>query len=157
MDEIGSELKLARESSGVSISEASKDLDLSELTIENIEDGKIGAFKDVFELKKILSTYAKYLGLDDKKIIDEFNVYLFEYTSKIPVKELEKTIEMQLKEENDSKKIISPYTKKETKIKKNYLILIYSIAVILLIIIVVWAVSELFIGNQATDTIGYYR
>ena len=36
---------------------------------------------------------------------------MFEYTSKIPIKDIEKTIELKLKEEDNTKKIASPYTK----------------------------------------------
>ena len=52
MNEIGSILKTTRESSGVTIEEASTDLDIKSVVLENIEDGKIGCFKDVFELKE---------------------------------------------------------------------------------------------------------
>ena len=99
MNEIGELLKETRESSGVSLNEASKDLDIKVEMLENIEDGRTGAFKDIFELKEYITSYAKYLGLDEKAIIDEFNEYMFEYTSKIPVKDIEKTIELKLKEE----------------------------------------------------------
>ena len=92
MNEIGEELQYARESSGVSLNEASKDLGIKVEILENIEDGRTGAFKDIFELKEYISSYAKYLGLDEQELIDEFNEYMFEYTSKIPIKEIEKTI-----------------------------------------------------------------
>ncbi len=154
MDEIGSTLKEARESSGVSLSEASKDLEIKEIILENIEAGKIGAFKDVFELKGLIHDYAKYLGLEEDKMIDDFNEYLFEYTSKIPVKELEKTIEMQLKEE-ETEKIVSPYTKKITKYNQKYYILIYLIIILLIIIAMIWAVKQVTIGNHATNVISY--
>ncbi len=158
MDEIGRLLKETRESSGVTISEASKDLEINELSLENIEDGKIGSFKDVFELKKIIYDYSKYLGLESDKIIDDFNYYLFEYTSKIPVKELEKTIEMQLKEENDeSKKIISPYTKKQTKVDKKYYILVYVLIIILVLLSVAWAVRQVTTARQSASVISYNR
>ena len=90
MDSIGSMLKNTRESAGVSIEEASEDLNINANFLLNIEDGKIGCFKDIFELKEYISSYAKYLGLDSEKLIDEFNEYMFEYTSKIPVKEIER-------------------------------------------------------------------
>ena len=45
MNEIGEMLKAARESSGVSLNEASKDLDIKVEMLENIEDGRTGAFK----------------------------------------------------------------------------------------------------------------
>ena len=92
MNEIGQNLKEARESSGVSLEEASKDLDIKPLILENIEEGNIGCFKDIFVLKDYIKNYAKYLGFDDNKVIDEFNEYLFEYTSKIPVEEIEKAV-----------------------------------------------------------------
>ena len=90
MDSIGSALKEAREQSGVSIEEASEDLKINAGFLLNIEEGKIGCFKDIFELKEYISSYAKYLGLDSDKLMDEFNEYMFEYTSKIPVKEIER-------------------------------------------------------------------
>ena len=64
MNEIGETIKEARESSGVSLEEASKDLDIKTEILENIEDGRTGAFKDIFELKEYIKSYAKYLGLD---------------------------------------------------------------------------------------------
>ena len=82
MDSIGSILKDTREQSGVSIKEASEDLNINEAFLLNIEEGKIGCFKDIFELKEYISNYAKYLGLDSEKLIDDFNEYMFEYTSK---------------------------------------------------------------------------
>ena len=81
---------------------------------------KIGAFKDIFELKDYLTNYSKYLGLDENKIINEFNEYLFEYTSKIPVKEIEKAVREQVKEEKDVIKIVSPYTKEVNKNQKYF-------------------------------------
>ncbi len=155
MDEIGALLKEARESSGVSIKEACNDLNFNELNIENIEAGKIGSFQDVHELKNIIREYAKYLGLDVDKIIDEFNEYLFEYTSKIPVKELEKTIELQLKEDHDEAKIKSPYTKKNTKIDKKYIIFMILLILALMFLVMGWAIRQVTIGTQITSVISY--
>ena len=52
MDEIGSTLKSTRESSGVSIEEASKDVNIKVEILQNIEDGKIGCFKDIYVFKE---------------------------------------------------------------------------------------------------------
>ena len=76
MDGIGESLRETRLSSGVSLEEVSKDLGLNVLILENIESGKIGAFKNVLELKSYISDYAKYLGLDSEALVDEFNDYL---------------------------------------------------------------------------------
>ena len=119
MEEIGNLFAKARETAGISLKEE------REAILENIEDGRTGAFPDVFELKKFVYNYAKYLGLDADKIIEEFNEYIFEVTSKIPVKEIEKQVSENKKseEENKEQKVISPYTKEEKK-KVNWLYLL---------------------------------
>lgn len=78
--------------SGLTLDEVSKDLEIPVLSLEQIEDGNIGAFKDIFVLKDYLESYAKYLGLDYEDVIDEFNEYMFEKTSKIPMEEIEKAV-----------------------------------------------------------------
>jgi cytoskeletal protein RodZ len=157
LDEIGSLFRETRESSGVSIEEASKDLNISELILTNIEEGKTGAFKDVYELKNIVVNYAKYLGLDEKKIIDEFNEYVFEYTSKIPVKELEKTIEMQVKQDDNKNKIVSPYTSQKKKINKWYFAILYILILLLIIVALVWSIKQVTIGSKETTVISYRK
>ncbi len=154
MDEIGLSLREERERAGVSIQEASKDLGLSEIILENIESGKIGAFKDVLELKNHITNYAKYLGLDADKFVDEFNDYLFEYTSKIPVKELEKTIELQLKNNNKEEKICSPYTKNRV-ISQKYFVLIIILIILLVAGVIIWSVKQVTFGSRVTSTISY--
>ena len=153
MDSIGSLLKETRESSGVTIEEASQDLDIKENYLLNIEDGKIGCFKDIFELKSYITNYAKYLGLDGDNLIDEFNEYMFEYTSKIPVKEIERQAQIQAKEE--SNKISSPYTRKPMKYKRSSYIAIYLIIFLLVVLAIVWSVKQITIDNHTTSEIGY--
>ena len=157
MNEIGEILKSARESSGVSLNEASKDLGIKEEILENIEDGRTGAFKDIFGLKEYITSYAKYLGLDDKNLIDEFNEYMFEYTSKIPVKDIEKTIELKLKEEKKENhdEIVSPYTKESKKYNSWVYIVIYVFIFLMICIAVFWSVKQVTINKNITDTISY--
>ena len=90
--EVGENLKAAREISGVTIDEASSDIGIPVILLEQIEEGNMGSFKDIFELKKYIKDYAKYLGLNQDDVIDEFNTYLFETTSKIPMDEIEKAV-----------------------------------------------------------------
>ena len=89
MKEIGLKLKLKREENGVSIEEAASDLNMRVSQLLSIEEGKKEDFKDVFSLKYFIRDYAKYLGLDGEKILDDFNEYLFEETSKISLEEIE--------------------------------------------------------------------
>ena len=101
LKEIGEALKEARENIGISIEEAANDLKLRPSQIENLEAGNREAFKDVFYLKYFIRDYSKYLGLNYEDMIDEFNEYLFECTSK---KKLEK------KQKKQTNVIKSPYT-----------------------------------------------
>ena len=156
MNEIGEEIHYERESSGVSLNEASKDLNIKVEILENIEDGRTGAFKDIFELKEYISSYAKYLGLNEEELIDEFNEYMFEYTSKIPIKEIEKTIELKIKEEKkEDDEIASPYTKKTKKYNKWVYITIYALIFLLVLFTIVWSVKQVTINRNVTDTISY--
>ena len=154
MNEIGSILKTTRENSGVTIDEASADLNIKSVLLENIEEGKIGVFKDVFELKKYIKEYAKYLGLDGKKLIDEFNEYLFEYTSKIPVKEIEKAANNSKKENNN---IASPYTKEIKKHGKYFYLTIYVAIVLLVIVAIVWSVKQITVDKTVANVISYRK
>lgn len=134
MKEIGEYLKTSREEKGISIEEASEDLKLDVLVLEQIELGNKDIFKDIYELRSCVQAYSKYLCLDTEKISEEFNDFMFEYTSKIPIVE----INNEEKEEIPSKKVVSPYTMEESlrrrsNIKKS--IIISSILVVVIIIV----------------------
>ena len=108
MKELGEYLQEQRIANGVGVEEAANDLGLVSDDIENIESGNIKAFKDVLELKEYVKNYAKYLGLNVEKVVDEFNDFLFEHTAKI---NLDDILEIKKKqEEEEAKKIRSPYT-----------------------------------------------
>ena len=109
MKEIGDSFKQARETIGISKSEVIKDLDITESQLDNLEDGNINAFKDVFFLKEIVRKYAKYLNLNEDEIMDQFNDFMFSYTSRIPFEDiLEQTKEIKILEsKNAENKIVS--------------------------------------------------
>ena len=155
MEEVAELLKTTREESGIELSEVSKDLDVSEIVLTNIEEGKIGSFKDIFALKEYISNYAKYLGLDDKKVLDEFNEYLFEYTSKIPIKEIEKTLEINTKEINEE--IQSPYTTEKPKNRKVLYIFIYLLVLVLVVLAIFWSVNQITVDKQSAYVISYRK
>ena len=154
MKDIGSLLLSTREAAGLSLDEVSSDLSIEKAVLENIEDGKTGAFSDIFLLKKYISNYSKYLGLDADKIVDEFNEYVFESTSKIPVKDIFKKIEQNNKESNDDK-IMSPYTRLEKKPNNALYLFIYILIVLLVIIAAFWAVKQITINTQVAKDISY--
>ena len=147
MKEIGLKLKEKREENGVSVEEAAEDLKLRPSQIISIEEGKVEDFKDVFYLKYFIRDYAKYLGLDGEKLVDEFNEFLFDFTSKIPVAEIEKA---KKEKKDDRKKVISPYTinKKNKFPIPNYIIYII---IVLLIIFITYIVISNHHGNDFKD------
>jgi cytoskeletal protein RodZ len=147
---------MTREDAGVSLGEASKDLDIKEVILENIEDGNIGCFKDIYVLKDYIYEYAKYLGINPEKIIDEFNEYMFEYTSKIPVKEIEKMIRMQ-EANKEVKEISSPYTKDSKKANKNFYVLVYSLVVLIVIFGVFLGVKHIIVNEETASIISYVK
>lgn len=131
MEVIGEKLKTSREEKGLSLDEVSEDLKIEVKDLKNIETGNRKSFDDVFLLKKYIYEYAKYLGLDYDKFIEEFNEYMFEYTSKIPSDVIER-ISKQKEEEEQKKPAVSPYTVIRERNKKKIFLII--ITIILLII-----------------------
>lgn len=156
MEEIAELLKETREESGIGLEEVSKDLEINELALKNIEEGKIGAFKDIFILKGYISDYAKYLGLVPEKVLDDFNEYLFEYTSRIPIKEIEKTIELNTKE-NEEEKVVSPYTLSRPKSKQGIYIIIYVLLFLLVILVIFWSVNQITVDKKNAYVVSYRK
>ncbi len=130
MKNIGIKLKTKREENGLSVDEVAEDLKMRPSQITSIEEGKLEDFKDVFYLKYFIRDYAKYLGLDGEKMLDEFNEYLFDITSKIPVNLIE-----QAKREKETEDITSPYTKEKKK-KTNFPKIVIGIVILIIAIIV---------------------
>lgn len=143
MKEIGELLKETRTQNGVTIEEAAEDLNYKVSQLESIENGDFKSFKDIFLLKCIITDYAKYLGLNSEEIIDEFNEYVFESTSKIPIDEIEKASK---KKEDD--KIMSPYTKQEKEKSKLPLIL----GIILAILIIAFVIVTFYNNSKDSDS-----
>ena len=146
MKDIGIKLKEKREENGVSIEEAADDLKMRPSQIENLENGNREAFKDVMSLKYFIRDYAKYLGLDGEKMIDEFNEYLFDFTSKIAVDEIKKAKE----NKNKKKDVVSPYTQVSEK-SNNIKMLILSIIIVIVIIVVGYLVVSEIHKNDFKD------
>ena len=138
MKEIGEKLKEARESIGDSIEEVAEDLKLRPSQIENIEAGNTEAFKDMFYLKYFIRDYAKYLGLDKEDLIDEFNEYLFDYTSRLSLDD----IKAAKKKKKENKKIKSPYTI-ERKNRTSLIMFGVYVIIALLIIMIVYLIISL--------------
>ena len=145
MKEIGEKLKEARESMGISIEEAAEDLKLRPSQLKNIEEGNRDAFKDIFYLKYFIRDYSKYLGLNYEEIVEDFNEFVFDYTSKISIEDIKKEAEKNNKDKKQVKKVTSPYTIDKDSKKGVSKTLIYIIIAIILCIAVACVI--IFVNN----------
>ena len=152
MIEVGDTLRNSREVSGVTLDEVSTDLDIPKILLEQIEDGNMGAFSDVFVLKDYIEKYAKYLGLDKDEIMDSFNTFMFERTSKIPMDKIEEATRENIMIEEKQDRVASPYTKAIPKIKTTPYVIALGIAMVLMVIALIWSIRQITIMN-ATDYI----
>lgn len=142
MKELGTRFKEKREEIGLKLEEVSKDLEVTIPQLENLEEGNINAFKDIFFLKDLIRKYTIYLNLNEEEALEYFNDFVFDYTSKIPVEEIEaKVKELSKQEEKETRrKISSPYTAKKVmkaKLKPVYLYTIVTIILVTLTLIIV--------------------
>jgi cytoskeletal protein RodZ len=145
MKEIGLKLKLKREEDGVSLEEAADDLKMRASQLKSIEEGNKDEFKDIFTVKYFIRDYAKYLGLDGEALLDEFNEYLFEQTSKISLEEIEEA--KKIKEEKEKNlKILSPYTVTSKDKKKIYIGLL-----IIVLIVIAAIISYILVRNNSSN------
>ncbi len=146
--ELGEELSILRKSNGVSKEEASNDLGISLTELECLENGNFKVFKDVYELKRIVLAYAKYLGLSEDKILDEFNDYLFEKTSKINRLDIE-----EMKKQEEEEKVSSPYTK-VGKTKHDVAPIVLLIVLLMFISLIVYLVLS-FLKKNDDEVVTY--
>lgn len=146
-----------RELAGVSIEEASSDLNIPVIELEQIEACAFGAFENIYDLKNKILEYAKYLGLDLNDVLKNFNEYMFDYTSRIQLNDIEKEMKMLEKEEiiDEENRICSPYTKSYPKEKTLPYIIGGIVIIILVILIVYWSISTITGGKTKTKTISY--
>ena len=135
MKELGECLRRTRIKNGVSLTEACEDLELSTSHLENIESGNVRAFKDVYELRDDVKRYAKYLGLDADKIVDEFNGFLFQHTSKISLDDI-KSAQSKKEELLNKKSVKSPYTMEYKQRKSVFPVVIFILVMVIISLIV---------------------
>ena len=134
MKEIGEKLRDTRESMGISLEEAAEDLKLKSSQINDLEQGNIEAFKDIFDLKYFIRDYSKYLGLKYEDMVNEFNEFLFDYTSKIEISDIKEAQKNNLIKEEE-KEIYSPYTRSTEKQKgANFTVKLIFVFTLLLVI-----------------------
>lgn len=152
MENIGIKLKEKREENGVSVEEAAEDLKIRPNQIKALEEGKKEEFKDVLYLKEFIKDYAKYLGLDADLLVDEFNEYLFDYTSKIPVDIIEKA---KSAKQEEKKTFTSPYTTNKTNKSSKVKNIVLVIIIIILVFLSYFFINKLLNKNMTESNITY--
>jgi len=145
MKDIGLKLKNKREENGLSITEVADDLKIKFSDVESLEEGIRDNFKDINFLKNLIQDYAKYLGFDSEEMLDQFNEYLFDQTSRISLEDIQKARE--LKEEKEKDKIVSPYTLNKRDKSKISLFA----GIIILVLLVVFFISYFLVKNIVSN------
>ena len=140
MKELGQYLKETRVNNGVSIDEAAQVLNIDGFLLESIEEGHTRAFKDVLSRKDKIKAYSQYLGLKPDEVMDEFNDFLFEKTSKISLEDILDADKIAGKKPEE-KKVASPYTIVKPK-KKDKRPIIYGIITFVIIILLILVIFE---------------
>ena len=134
MKEIGEQFREKREEIGITIEEVSNDLARDVIVIENLENGNHKVFKDILDLKDMIRVYAKYLGLDDEKLLGELNDFVFEKTSKISIEDIQSRLKEEQEKKKHEKKVHTPYTL-ELKSEKNFTLVVIALVMIFILVL----------------------
>ena len=138
----------------ISLEEAAEDLKLETSILQKIEEGDREAFKDVLYLKYYIRDYSKYLGLNSDEMVEEFNEYLFDYTSKISIDDI-KNANKNNKEEKKTSQIVSPYTIEKKQQRNIPVILIYALIILVIGIIIYGIVLFMKDDTSKNNVISY--
>ena len=71
------------------------------------------------------------------------------------VKEIEKKVQQQAKEEKDVEKVASPYTKVNKSHSLMFYRIIYITLAVIAVILLVWSLKQITINKRVTDEISY--
>ena len=152
MSEIGEIFKEKREEIGITVEEASFDLKIDSVLLDNLEDGNDKVFKDILEVQDVIKAYAKYLGLDPEEILENYQEYLFNKTSKISLEDIKEGIEKTKKieklennNENKEQKIKSPYTINNSGDEKDKNIIIALCIILLFVLVIMYFIIKNYI------------
>ena len=107
---------------------------------------------DYKKVKDKVKLYAKYLGVDEDRIADEFNDFLFEKTSKISVNDVKRIKEEKKKQEkeDEEERVSSPYTKIKVN-KYEVAPVVLGVIILLLIALVLYIVLRI-VKNGSDST-----
>ncbi len=146
MKELGENLRLARNNIGISIDEVANDLGIDKVLLDNLENGNAKAFKDIVSLKETIISYAKYLGLDQETLLDDFNDFVFSSTSKISTEDIKEATKKTKEKEKDTKKIKSPYTIEKKSHSGTITLIVSGILMVMILAILYFVIRTRMFG-----------
>ncbi len=146
MKELGENLRLARNNIGISIDEVANDLGIDKVLLDNLENGNAKAFKDIVSLKETIISYAKYLGLDQETLLDDFNDFVFSSTSKISTEDIKEATKKTKEKEKDTKKIKSPYTIEKKSHSGTVTLIVSGILMVMILAILYFVIRTRMFG-----------
>lgn len=137
MKELGLFFKNLRESNGLKTEEVALDLNITVEELKNFENGNVTFFNDIFKIKEIIESSSKYFSVAEDKMIDKFNTFLYDYTSRIPLNEVEKASE-ENNDKHQNRDTVSPYTSSIKPKKVNLMFKVLMIFSLLMLIYIVY-------------------
>lgn len=81
---------------------------------------------------------------------------MFEKTSKLPMEKIEKALKDDIKQEANSNRIASPYTKLAPLKSNKGFVLSIIFVFILVVLAVLWSIKQITLGNTTTNIINYF-
>ena len=146
MKELGEKLRLSRIGIGISIDEVANDLGIDKVLLDNLENGNSKAFKDIVSLKETIISYAKYLGLDQDSLLDDFNDFVFSSTSKISTDDIKEATKKMKDKEKNNKKIKSPYTIEKKKNSGTTILIVSGILMLMILAVLYFVIRTRILG-----------
>ena len=135
MKELGAKKKEKREKLDIPLAQARNETKIRMIYLEAIEEGNFEEVEREVYLKGFLKVYAKYLGLDERKIMQEYREYK-------KIKEQENKTEEEI-EKDKTKKTLKERLKKFVDYHQNKFLYAFITVIILLLIVAV-----LFLGTM---------
>ena len=73
MTSLGEQLRIARRAKSKSLEDVSKDTNISKQYLEALEENNYDIFPGQVYVRGFLSVYAKWVGLDSKAVVEQYN------------------------------------------------------------------------------------
>ena len=87
--------------------------------------------------------------------MDEFNEFMFEKTSKLPMDKIEQALKEEMKIESNNLRIASPYTRLAPLRSNKGFVLSILFVFILVVLAILWSIKQITIGSITNNVFNY--